>query len=128
MTKPLKRRGPGGNRGHAQAAGLSAWQVYQSPQRSARLPENWRDRLPDPESYYRTHVAKLGKAHGNGWAQGRCPFHDDATASLSVNLAQPRGFWRCFAGCGSGDVVSFHMKRTGLSFPAAARDLLGMRA
>lgn len=126
MTR--RRNGPGGNRGHAQAGGRSAWTVCQFPKRSARLPGNWRDRLPDPDAYYRQHVAKLGKAHGNGWAQGQCPFHDDRHASLSVNLANPRGFWKCFAGCGSGDMVGFHMRRTGLAFPDAARDLLGVRA
>lgn len=119
-----KRRGPGGNRGHAQAGGLRAWQVYQSPKRSARLPDQWRDRLPEPEAYYRAHVAKLGKVHGNGWAQGQCPFHDDATASLSVHLAHPRGGWRCFAGCGAGDMVAFHMRHNGLAFREAVADLL----
>ncbi|MDC8637048.1 CHC2 zinc finger domain-containing protein [Xanthomonas hortorum] len=128
MTGPRKRSGPGGNRGHAQAVRLGAWRVYQSPTRSGRLPDDWRKRLPEPESYYRAHVAKLGKAHGNGWAQGRCPFHEDGTASLSVNLSQPCGFWKCFAGCGSGDMVTFHMKRSGLPFADAARDLLGVQA
>lgn len=125
---PRRRNGPGGNRGHAQADGLRAWAVYQSPKRSARLPGNWRDRLPDPGTYYRQHVAKLGKAHGNGWAQGQCPFHDDRHASLSVNTANPRGPWKCFAGCGGGDLVSFHMRRTGQGFKDAVRDLMGVRA
>ena len=93
-----------------------------------RLPDNWRDRLPDPASYYRQHVAKLSSARGSGWAQGCCPFHEDGSASLSVKLANPRGFWKCFAGCGNGDMVSFHMKRTGLPFADAARDLLGVRS
>lgn len=126
MTAPQKRRGPGGNRGHAQAEGLSAWRVYQAPKGSARLPDQWRDRLPDPETYYRARVPSLGKSHGNGWAQGRCPFHDDATASLSVNLSH--GGWKCFAGCGGGDLVGFHMRASGLPFADAARELLGVRA
>ncbi|KAF1688166.1 hypothetical protein B1992_01765 [Pseudoxanthomonas broegbernensis] len=91
-----------------------------------RLPEHWRDRLPDPDAYYRARIPSLGKAHGNGWAQGRCPFHDDGTASLSVNLAH--GGWKCFAGCGGGDLVGFHVRVSGLPFTDAVRDLLGVRA
>lgn len=93
-----------------------------------RLPATWRGRLPDPAAYYAQHVAKLGKPNGTGWAQGLCPFHDDHDASLSVNLAGERGHFRCFA-CGErGDMVTFHQKRTGMAFPEAVRDLLGVRA
>lgn len=115
--------------GHGAHAGrLGARQVYGKAGRcSSRLPENWRDRLPDPARYYGNHVDKLSKPQGNGWAQGRCPFHEDRNASLSVNLAHPRGGWKCFAGCGAGDLVSFHMRRTGLTFKDAARELLGLR-
>ena len=91
---------------------------------SRRLPENWRDKLPQPEAYYRAHIESLGARHASEWAQGRCPFHDDRTASLSVHLGSARGGWRCFAGCGSGDVVTFHMRLTGLGFAEAVRDLL----
>lgn len=89
------------------------------------LPRNWRDRIPAPECYYRVRVDKLGPRRGNGWAQGRCPFHEDGTASLSVHLDSPIGGWRCFAGCGSGDLLSFHMRLTGLEFTDAVRDLVG---
>lgn len=89
-----------------------------------RLPENWRDQLPQPEAYYRAHVERLGARHASDWAQGRCPFHDDRTASLSVHLGSVSGGWRCFAGCGSGDLLGFHMRLTGLGFAEAARDLL----
>lgn len=95
---------------------------------AARLPDNWRDRLPDPASYYAQHVERLGKANGEGWAQGRCPFHDDRHESLSVNLSGPPGGWRCFAGCGHGDLVGFHERVTGKPFKEAVRDLLGLRA
>lgn len=91
-----------------------------------RMPSNWRQRMPDPERYYRARVDKLGRRHGSGWAQGRCPFHEDGTASLSVHLDSPRGGWRCFAGCGSGDLLSFHMRLTGLGFADAVRDLVGV--
>lgn len=89
------------------------------------LPWNWRDHMPVPECYYRARVDRLGPRRRNGWAQGRCPFHDDGTASLSVNLDSPRGGWRCFAGCGSGDLLAFHMRLSGLGFAEAVRDLVG---
>ncbi|MDE2406852.1 MAG: hypothetical protein KGL91_03195 [Xanthomonadaceae bacterium] len=96
--------------------------------KSHRLPDNWRDRLPAPATYYGQHVEKLGKPNGTGWAQGRCPFHDDHNASLSVSLSGERGHYRCFA-CGErGDMVGFHMRHTGLGFNEAVRDLLGVRA
>lgn len=128
MMRAPQKRSPGGNRGHAQAGGLGAWRVYQSGKPSARLPANWRDRLPDPDTYYRKRIAKLGKAHGNGWAQGQCPFHEDRQASFSVNLIGERGGWRCFAGCGKGDMVAFHMRVTGHAFADAVRDLMEVRA
>lgn len=90
-----------------------------------RLPANWRDRLPDPARYYAAHVEKLTGANSAGYAQGRCPFHDDHNASLSVHVAG-RGLWKCFASCGGGDLVGFHMKVTGLPFADAVRDLIGL--
>jgi hypothetical protein len=98
-----------------------------SPRSSQRLPIRWRDRLPDPERYYRQHVARLGPANAQGWAQGVCPLHEDRHASLSVHVGHPRGGWRCFAGCGSGDMVSFHGRLTGKPFIEAVRDLLEVR-
>lgn len=132
MRDSQKRRGPREAGNVAQAGGLSAWQVYSKPQRARRpweapkLPKNWRDHVPDPDAYYRQHVAKLGKANGSGWAQGTCPFHDDRSASLSVNMQE--GGWRCFSGCGGGDLIGFHMKVTGKVFKDAVADLLGVRA
>lgn len=118
----MKKPGAGGRRVSGAIARLGA--LYGKAD-STRLPDNWRDCLPDPDAYYRARVAKLGKAHGNGWAQGRCPFHEDRNASLSVSLLH--GGWKCFAGCGGGDMVSFHMRTSGLAFADAARDLLGVR-
>lgn len=121
----------GGRRGSgiAAALGQSTSQHNATPERASpqdrRLPRNWRERMPDPETYYCARIEKLGARHANGWAQGRCPFHDDGTASLSVHLDSPRGGWRCFAGCGAGDLVSFHMRLTGMGFVEAVRDLVG---
>jgi len=38
----------------------------------------------------------------HGWVKVRCVLHGDRTASAQVNLET--GKWRCFAGCGHGDV------------------------
>lgn len=38
----------------------------------------------------------------------RCPFHDDKTASLSVNIE--KGVWKCHAGCGQGGLIEFERK------------------
>lgn len=51
----------------------------------------------------------------------RCPFHEDGTPSLSVNMA--RGVWYCH-GCGaSGDGIAFVQRLKGLDFPAAVREV-----
>ena len=58
--------------------------------------------------FYRSHVEKLTKPNSSGWAQGRCPFHDDRKNSLSVHMVV--GSWKCFGGCGEkgkGSVFDF---------------------
>lgn len=95
--------------------------------RELTLPANWRERLPDPATYYAAHVSKLSRPCATGWASGCCPFHEDRQASFSVHLTGARGTWRCHASCGGGDLVGFHMRKTGLSFKAAVRELLGLR-
>ncbi len=50
-----------------------------------------------------------------------CPFHHEKTPSFYVHPS--KGFFKCF-GCGeSGDVFSFLMKRGGLGFQDAVREL-----
>jgi DNA primase len=52
---------------------------------------------------------------------GLCPFHNEKTASFTVNLE--RGFFHCF-GCGAGGTVfDFLMKSEGLTFPEALQSL-----
>lgn len=91
---------------------------------TARPPANWRDRLPDPASYYAQHVQGLTQNDASGWARGACPLHQDNTAGLRVHVTHPRGMWQCDGGCGAGDLVGFHMRRHGLDFKAAVRDLV----
>jgi DNA primase len=93
----------------------------------ASIPTNWRDRLPDPAGYYAKHIQKLSRANATGWAQGTCPFHEDRNASLSVQFNSDRGHWRCFASCGGGDLLGFHMKLRGLTFKDAVCELIGLR-
>lgn len=40
--------------------------------------------------------------------RGCCPFHDDHRQSFSVDVA--RNYWHCFAGCGGGSLIDFHMQ------------------
>ena len=96
-----------------------------SAARVGRLPDSWRDMLPDAASFYAGRLQKLKQSGGGGWSQARCPFHNDSNASFSVNLGDNKGAWKCFAGCGGGDMVSFHMRHAGLTFPEAARALIG---
>ena len=44
-----------------------------------------------------------------------CPFHDDKNPSFSIKDKM----WHCFAGCGSGDQISFIQKIDNLSFEEA---------
>lgn len=54
------------------------------------------------------------------WA-GKCPFHNEKTGSFTVNTQ--KGFWHCF-GCNEhGDCFDWLMKRKGIDFPEALRQL-----
>lgn len=54
--------------------------------------------------FYREYVKEAGEEQ-NGWVTGRCPFHDDNAPSFSYS--PEHGGWKCFAGCGSGDIFDF---------------------
>ena len=126
MSVAQKRERHGGNRGaFIEHREIKATEKFYSSARAPSLPRNWRERLPDPASYYATHIEKLSKPNGSGFAQGRCPFHDDSNASLSVNVKDARGGWRCFAGCGGGDLIGFHLRLTGKQFNDGVRELIG---
>ena len=78
-----------------------------------------RERL-DYATFFGAHVKRLQRK-GNGEATGLCPFHDDQTASLSVNLAA--GLFNCFACHATGDAFTFYRKLKGVDFPSAVREL-----
>ena len=79
-----------------------------------------RDRLPSPAHYYHRELST--RLDATGWVSARCPFHEDKTPSLSLNLDS--GGFVCHA-CGEkgGDVLAFHMARYGLDFMRAAEEL-----
>lgn len=61
------------------------------------------------------------KRSGNGRKVACCPFHQEKTPSLSVDVA--KNLWHCF-GCGEGgNGVSFIMKIKGFTYPEAIRYL-----
>ena len=64
------------------------------------------------------------KKKGNNYF-GCCPFHDEKTASFSLN--EKKQIYYCF-GCGaSGSVVNFLMQYERLSFPEAIEELASMQ-
>jgi DNA primase catalytic core len=66
----------------------------------------------------RIELKKQGKDH---WAS--CPFHNEKSASFSVNEA--KGFYKCF-GCGAGgNGITFVMKNRNLSYPEAVKVIAG---
>ncbi|WP_140637398.1 CHC2 zinc finger domain-containing protein [Methylibium rhizosphaerae] len=81
----------------------------------ARIPEPELQRLKEEVSVQRL-VEAVGvelKRAGKDWL-GRCPFHDDAEASLVVSPA--KNLWHCF-GCGiGGGPIDWVMKHRGVSF------------
>ena len=61
----------------------------------------------DFPSFYLQHLPDL-KPNGNNEASATCPFHEDSTPSLFVNLE--KGVFNCF-GCGeAGDAIQFLQK------------------
>lgn len=64
----------------------------------------------------RVKLTRKGREH-----TGLCPFHNEKSPSFTVN--EEKGFYHCF-GCGAhGDVISFVMNTSGLSFPEAVERL-----
>ena len=52
----------------------------------------------------------------------KCPFHEDKSPSFSV-FDEGRK-WKCFAGCGEGDVIDFLAKAKNLSNEEACKEIL----
>jgi hypothetical protein len=55
-----------------------------------------------------------------GKLKGRCPFHDDANPSFEVAPpGDPYQRWKCWSGCGEGDVIDYVMRRDRCTMPEA---------
>lgn len=79
-----------------------------------------RENLPSGVEYFNTHDLTL---KGTGaWRDAVCPFHDDTKPSLRVKADS--GAYRCMV-CGEhgSSTLDLHMKRTGLNFVQAAKEL-----
>ena len=81
----------------------------------ARIPEAQIERLKEGVPVHRLIEASgIELKKGGKDLLGRCPFHEDATASLVVTPA--KNLWHCF-GCGvGGGPIDWVMKRQGVSF------------
>jgi hypothetical protein len=83
-----------------------------------------RDLLPPPAVFYGEALGKLFRPR-RGWAQGDCVFHQSRSKkSFSINLATG-GFFCHGCGAKGGDVVAFLMRRDGIDFVSAAKQLGG---
>ncbi|HEU0196491.1 MAG TPA: hypothetical protein VFQ88_04640 [Nevskiaceae bacterium] len=125
MSSSIQRKRPAAATVERKKNNHTAPSFYPYGHCSAYLPHDWRERVAAlAPAYYQARIERLGKPSAQGWAQPRCSFYDDHHESLAVNLITGR--WRCLAGCGCGDLLSFHCRATGLDFKPAVRDLLGL--
>jgi hypothetical protein len=57
----------------------------------------------------------------------RCPFHSpDRNPSFGIFQRDDQWFWKCQAGCGQGDEITFIEKEKGLSNSEATKEFLRM--
>lgn len=77
-----------------------------------------KSRLPLPMDFYSRFFTLKG---GSSEWMVCCPFHDDKTASMSIN--KTRGVFYCHA-CGvSGDIITFYQKKQNVDFVQACKEL-----
>ena len=81
----------------------------------ARIPQSEIERLRSEVSVERlVEASGIDMKRGGKDLVGRCPFHEDDTASLVVTPA--KNLWHCF-GCGiGGGPIDWVMKKNGVSF------------
>ena len=72
-------------------------------------------RLPLPDLLARLGLGDRAKK------SARCPFHEDGSNSFSVFQHNGANFWKCHAGCGNGDEITFLEKHEELSRGDAIR-------
>ena len=81
----------------------------------ARIPDTEIERLKNEISVERlVESSGIELKQGGKDLLGRCPFHEDATASLVVTPA--KNLWHCF-GCGlGGGPIDWVIRKNGISF------------
>jgi DNA primase len=60
---------------------------------------------------------KHKSANTDGWVRFQCPFHNDKSPSASISVKN--GGWKCFSGCGSGNLLDFVAKIENISLKQA---------
>ena len=70
--------------------------------------------------FYQSHVISF-KENGNNQGIGLCPFHDDTSPSLSINLKN--GLFNCFACNAKGDVFKFYQDLRKVDFKTALSEI-----
>lgn len=92
------------------------------------MPRGWRRHLPQPAAYFNATLQDMGEVNEWGEVRAACPFHRDPGRSLLVHMGGRCGAWRCNR-CGArGDLISFHMRRLGVSTRDAIVDLIAVGA
>src|SRR6056297_4094958 len=72
------------------------------------------------ESFYAKYFDQHKRQANDEW-KVRCPFHEDKTPSMSINMST--GMFNCF-GCGKkGSAFDFYMAKHGVSFPEAVAQM-----
>ncbi len=79
------------------------------------------DKVIPYEQYYLERLKRVKKL-GADQISSLCPFHDDKNESFGVHLVT--GKWICRAGCGEGNVISFHAQLNEISTKEAYKALL----
>lgn len=75
-----------------------------------------------PLAYFSRELPNFRMAGHSKWLTVKCLFHSDSNPSMRVNL-ESGGF--CCLACGAkgGDIISFEMQRSGLSFIQAVNKI-----
>ncbi|WP_232841431.1 CHC2 zinc finger domain-containing protein [Caldicellulosiruptor acetigenus] len=74
----------------------------------------------DYERFYSKYLKNMKRSNDKITAQ--CPFHDDQHNSFWFRISN--GCWKCEAGCGGGNIITFLAKIEGLSTREAYKKLL----
>ena len=86
----------------------------------ARSIERAKELLPMPAL-----IKRLGDWDA-GVCAGLCPFHDDHSPSFSIFEYNGQELWKCHAGCGCGDQITYLELKFAISRGDAIRKFLTM--